>query len=207
MFGILIFGDSITFGKGESPRIGWVGRLKKDIEPQGFNHAIFNLGIPGNSSTDLLKRIEAEIKSRIDYKYPRDKFLIIIAIGTNDLRGIGSVGNVQTNPKNFKKNFERIISLAKKYTKSVVVIGLTPVDESITNPFEDTYFINENVVKYNEILKDVSSDERVLFIDLFSKINKLDYRKLLSDGIHPNKKGYEEMYKIISNTLIKNKLI
>jgi len=29
MFGILVFGDSISFGRGESPCIGWSGRLKK----------------------------------------------------------------------------------------------------------------------------------------------------------------------------------
>jgi lysophospholipase L1-like esterase len=32
MFGVLVFGDSIAWGRGELPNIGWVGRLKKEIE-------------------------------------------------------------------------------------------------------------------------------------------------------------------------------
>jgi hypothetical protein len=45
MKGILCFGDSITFGRGEMPSIGWVGRLKNYYEKQDFYNCVFNLGI------------------------------------------------------------------------------------------------------------------------------------------------------------------
>jgi len=207
MFGILSFGDSITLGRGESPNIGWAGRLKKDIETQGFHNCLFNLGIPGDTTTTLLKRIETEIKSRIRYNYSGDKYIIMIAIGINDSRGLGSLSTLETKPELFKKNISRLITISKKYTKKVVIVGLTPVNEDFTNPFENTYFSNDLIREYDEILRKSAQKNKNHYINLFNTISRLNYKKLLVDGIHPNKKGYEEIYKIIKKFLLKKKLI
>lgn len=207
MFGILVCGDSISFGRGESPNIGWAGRLKKDFGPKGFHNCLFDLGIPGDTSTTLLKRFENEVRSRIKYIYPGDKYIIIIAIGINDSRAIGNPNRLETKPEQFKKNILKLISIAKRYTKHILFIGLTPVNEDITNPFEDTYFINSRIKEYNGIIKDCSQKEKVKFLEVFSKLIKKDYKKMLVDGVHPNKKGYVEIHKIIKNFLIKNKMI
>ena len=65
MFGILVCGDSISLGRGESPNIGWVGRLKEYFESKDQYNSCFNLGISGDTSTDILTRFENEIKARI----------------------------------------------------------------------------------------------------------------------------------------------
>lgn len=205
MFGILVCGDSITHGRGEMPSIGWAGRLKNYFEKQGFNNCLFNLGVPGDTSGMLLKRFETEVKSRVKYLYPVDKFVIIIAVGNNDLECMGSPSNVKIKPVIFKKNIIKLIRTAKKYTKNVVVVGLTPVNEDITNPFEDRkYFTNKKVQDYDYILNESARQENVLFLDIFNRLVKMKYKKLLVDGIHPNSKGYEEMYKIIKKSLVKN---
>lgn len=80
MFGILCFGDSIIHGRGELPSIGWVGRLKLEFERKDFYNLVYNLGVPGDSSTTLLKRFEIEIKNRVLYKRESDKFVILIRI-------------------------------------------------------------------------------------------------------------------------------
>lgn len=201
MFGILVFGDSIASGRGESPNIGWAGRLKKYFEPRGFHNCLFNLSIPGDTSTDLLKRFETETKARVKYFYPKDKFIILIAVGLNDSRGINSPNKLQTKPDLFRNNIGKIIKIAKKYTKHIAVVGLTPVDEKLTNPFETTYLTNKRVKECNQILKESAKKEKVKFIELFSKIAKMNYQKLLVDGLHPNKKGYEEIYKIIVSSI------
>ena len=41
MHGILCFGDSITFGRGETPNIGWAGRLKKYFESKDFYNVLY----------------------------------------------------------------------------------------------------------------------------------------------------------------------
>ena len=207
MFGILVCGDSISFGRGESPCIGWSGRLKKYFEPQEFHNCVFNLGIPGDTTTTLLQRFETEIKFRIRYIRSGDKFIVMIAIGINDSRGLGSPNKLETQPAKFENNIAKLIQIAKKYTKNVVVVGLTPVDEDITNPFEDTYFTNTRIQEYDEILKNSARNNKIQYVNLFNTISKLDYKKLLVDGVHPNKRGYEEIYKIIKEFLIKKKLI
>ena len=207
MFGTLVCGDSISFGRGESPNIGWAGRLKKYFETQDFYNCLFNLGIPGDTTTTLIKRFETEIKARIKYNYPGDKFIVMIAIGINDSRGIGSPDKLETKPAKFESNILKLIKIAKKYTKHVVVVGLTPADKDITNPFEDTYFTNDQIKKYDEILKKSARTNKIHHINLFDPISKLNYKKLLTDGLHPNKKGYNEMYKVIKEFLVKKKLI
>ncbi len=199
MYGILVLGDSISYGRGEFLNLGWAGRLKKDFESKDQYNCLFNLGIPGDTSTTLLNRFETAIQSRIKYKYPEDKFIIMIAIGINDSRGIDSPTKHQTKKQEFKKNIEELIKIAKKYTKDVIILGLTPVDETITNPFEDTYFVNDIIEEYNKILKE-STENKAIFIDIFDELIKLNYQELLSDGLHPNKKGYEKIYQIIKNS-------
>ena len=60
MKGILCFGDSLTFGVGELPNKSWCGRLKDYFEIKENHNGVYNLGVPGHTSTDLLKRFNAE---------------------------------------------------------------------------------------------------------------------------------------------------
>jgi lysophospholipase L1-like esterase len=207
MFGILVFGDSISFGRGESPSIGWSGRLKNYFEVQEFHNCLYELGIPGDTTISLLQRFEIEIKSRINYIRQGDKFIVMIAIGINDSRGLGSPNNLEIPPRKFESNISKLIQIAKKYTKDIVIIGLTPVDETLTNPFENTYFTNNRIKEYDMLLKKTSLNNKIYYINLFNPISKLNYKKLLADGVHPNKKGYQEIYTIIKEDLIRKKLI
>ncbi|MGM5484950.1 MAG: SGNH/GDSL hydrolase family protein [Nanobdellota archaeon] len=73
MHAVLAFGDSITFGRGVVPSRGWTNSLKEYFESKDFYNVLYNLGIPGDSSTDLLKRFETEAKARIQYYFPDKK--------------------------------------------------------------------------------------------------------------------------------------
>ncbi|MFC1752648.1 SGNH/GDSL hydrolase family protein [Thermoproteota archaeon] len=207
MFGILVLGDSISFGRGESPNIGWAGRLKSHFEPKGFHNCLYNLGVPGDTSTMLLQRFEKEIRARVKYIHVGDKFLIMIAIGINDSLGWGSPDKVMTSPKRFRTNINKMLKISKKHTENVILVGLTPVNEDLTTPFEVAYLTNARIKEYDNIIKESATKGDALFIDLHSKMTKLPYKKLLADGLHPNKKGYEAMYRIIKEFLVKNKLI
>jgi len=207
MKGIVAFGDSITFGRGVVPSTGWAKRLKEHFESKNLHNALYNLGIPGDSSENLLNRFETEAKARIQYHFPDDKYIILIAIGTNDSRGLGSPENIQTSPEDYKNNVKEIVKLAKKHTKYIVLIGLSPVDESLM-PFEDTYFNNQTIEKFNNILQEIAKNNNLPYCDVYNKfIKQKDYSKLLFDGVHPNDEGYKVMYDIIKKFLIENKLI
>ena len=104
MKGILCFGDSITFGCGEVPNKGWCGRLKDYFEPKGSHHnGVYNLGVSGHTSTDLLNRFDVEANGRIRLDRPTDKFLILVAIGTNDSKWDGMQEDNQ--PRTTEKEF------------------------------------------------------------------------------------------------------
>ena len=195
MFAITIFGDSIVFGRGNAKDGGWVGRLKKEFEVKDYYNVVYNLGIPGDTSTNLLKRFDPECKPRIKFHRKGDRHILIIGIGINDSRLINNLP--ETNPKKFAENIQKLIQKAKKLTKEIVLIGLTPVNDEIARDYEGTFFSNERVKQYNDIIKSNCKKSDVLFIDVFKKIDQ----KYLDDGLHPNSKGYQKMYEIIKKLI------
>lgn len=206
MFAICVFGDSIVFGRGDNLNRGWVGRLRKYFESKDQYNAVYNLGIPGNSTTDLLDRLDIECKARLKQHHEGDRFVILIGIGINDSRFVDSPGNPQTEIDVFKKNILKIINIAKKYTNEIVFVGLTPVDEKLTNPYENTFFFNNRVKEFDQIIKNSCNEKGVLFLDMLEKID-MDHTKFLDDGLHPNAQGYEKMYEIVKDFLIQNQII
>jgi len=210
MKAILCFGDSITFGVGEMPTRGWGGRLKDYFEVKDQFHYVFNLGFPGHTSKDLLERIGAELKTRVCIKRDGDEFLVLFSIGTNDCRyqDAPANNNVRVKEEEFRDNVKKIISLIKKYPAKIIGLGIPPVNEKLTLPFEGEYFFtNERVKLFNDILKESCEHNDVLFLDIFENLIKGDYSKLLKDGLHPNSEGHEKIYQIVKEFLIKNKPI
>ncbi len=208
MRAILCVGDSITWGRGETPNIGWTGRLKHIVESADYYHAVYNLGVCGDTSADLLKRFKVECDARIQIHRPEDRFLILLAIGLNDSRRCGGPNSkgVYVTPKQFEKNITKILQIAKKYPAKVAVIGLTPIDEILTIPYENTVFRNERIAEFNIILKKCSSKNKVPFLDMFSIMQSVKYQKMLDDGLHLNSKGYDFMHKEVTTFIKKNKL-
>ena len=83
---ILIYGDSITYGAWDTEQGGWVARLRKFLdnkadEDEKYYYLVYNLGISGNNSTDILSRFEFEAKQRVREE---GETIIIFALGTND---------------------------------------------------------------------------------------------------------------------------
>lgn len=207
MFGIAVFGDSITFGRGDDGSRGWAGRLQSYFEGKGRGNAFYNLGIPGDTSGALLKRMDTECRARLTKLSKQDKFIIVVAIGLNDSRFLGQFGNPQTTAEQFRKNIKKISEIAKKYADKIVFVGLTPVDEELTSPYTDVYFLNKRVEEFNRILRENSDSNSFLFIDVYGKLSKKSLKGVLDDGLHPNAKGYELMYKIIKQKMIAQNLI
>ena len=201
MFGISVFGDSITFGRGDNLDGGWCGRLKKYFESKDFHNCLFNLGLCGDTTKNLLERFDAEAKARVKFIRDQDRQVIIFSIGINDSRLLGKDKIPETEIVNFENNIQTLIDKAKNYTKEIFFIGLTPVDESITLDYEETVFTNERVKQFNNKVNQLCKKNHIPFFDMFQEFSKLNYQRLLDDGLHPNSKGYEEMYKLIKNFL------
>jgi len=204
---ISIFGDSITFGACDGTNGGWCGRLKRYFEAKGNNHRIYNLGISGNTSREILERFDVEAKARLKFKREGDRNIIIFATGINDsfIRLEDNVSSVGIN--DFKINIQTLLDKAKTYTKEVVFISIIPVDDKLSLDWEGLNFTNERAQQYNTVIKDICEQNQILFFDIFEEFSKLNYKELLNDGLHPNSKGYEEMYELIKDFLVKNNII
>ncbi|MFT4309997.1 MAG: SGNH/GDSL hydrolase family protein [Candidatus Woesearchaeota archaeon] len=203
MKSIIVFGDSITKGRGAT--IGWCDRLKEHYESLDYYNCLYNLGIPGDNTKDVITRLDIEARARAQYHYDDDTHTIILAIGINDSRL--NNGIPETDVKEFRNNIRDIISITKKYTPNIAFIGLIPVDENITADYEGTSFSNERITEYDNIIKEECAKENIPYCNVYDDMILKDYTKLLGDGLHPNDKGHEIIYNIILEFLKANIIV
>ncbi|HVV66893.1 MAG TPA: GDSL-type esterase/lipase family protein [Candidatus Saccharimonadales bacterium] len=201
---ILAFGDSITDGAFDIEG-GWASRLQRFFmaentkkDPPKGEHFFYNLGISGNTTDDLLERIEVEAKAR-KVARPDKKSVFIFAIGTND----GSIqeGSDETRVplKKFQDNLNQLITFAKKYTDKILIVGLLPVVEEYTQP----EYTNERVRQFDETLKRVAEDSGAAFLELFKKMQQVPkWEQLFDDGLHPTTEGHAWMFQQVQPKLV-----
>jgi len=210
---ILIFGASFAWGSWDPEGGGWVERLKRFLmervtstdDPEDY---VYNLGIPGDTTTGLLSRFESEARARIK---PDRENIVIFEIGTNDSKYIDDK-TPETPLEKFRENLQLLISLGKKFARTIAFVGLTPIGESKSTPvyWNSRYFYrNSYIQSYDAIIKDVAGSESVFYIDIFDTFEKEDIRQLLDedDFLHPNPKGHEKIFEIVRDFLIKEQII
>ena len=81
---IVAFGTSFTNGKGVSRKDAWPAKLESNLNLQGVSVHVSNLGINGNTTRDLMRRVSTEI--------PEGTPIVIFeyAIGNDQRAGIAS---------------------------------------------------------------------------------------------------------------------
>jgi len=202
---LLVFGDSITYGAWDKEG-GWIQRLRKFLDENYGGYLVYNLGISGDNTNDLLKRVEFETEQRIKEE---KELIFVFAIGINDSQFIHTQNNLRTSPEKFKENIQKLINIAQKFSSKIVFVGLTPVDETKTTPIPwnpDISYKNEYIQKYNEIIRNICKENKIYFIEVFEKFKELNYKELLDDGLHPNSKGHQKIFEIVKDFLIENKI-
>ena len=195
MYKILSFGDSIIFGRGVAKSKSYISRLANFFDAvDRYGFLVFNLGVPGESSQELLERLEEECMVRLESTL-NSEVIILIAIGINDAKFVDNLNNFKTPIEIFSKNIDAIINLLRRYTKNILFVGLTPVNESQTNHGGASFFLNSNIKKYNDIIRDVCAEKNVYFVEIFNKWISDNYLNLLAeDGIHLNEFGHRKIF-------------
>lgn len=203
---VLVFGDSIVYGAWDREG-GWVQRLRKFFDENREDYLIYNLGISGNTTDDLLKRFEFETEQRLKEE---KETIFIFAIGMNDSQFVNSEKKLRVSPEKFKENIRKLIALAQKFSSKIIFVGLTPVDERKTTPISwntDKSYKNEYIQKYNKMIKTVCEENKIYFIEIFGKLKEMNYQELLHDGLHPNSKGHQRIYKFVKEFLVKSGVV
>ena len=197
MRNFLIFGDSITYGHGDS-KGGWVARFKEEAWDKTF---VYNLGISGDTTAEVLSRLEFEARQRVD---PGEEAILVFAVGLNDSIFLNDRGISRTSIDQFIKNLHEIYARAKNISPHILFVGLTPVDDTKTNPVPwapNKVYKNEYIAKYDQALKSFCREFSIPFVDVFSVWREKNYIGWLYDGVHPNKEGYDKLLQLISPRL------
>lgn len=190
---IVIFGDSITYGKWDNSG-GWAARLRSYIDEKcnigmGGNVQVYNLGIPGDVTLKMLDRVKKELLPRIDVN---DNTVVLLAIGINDSNPNNWMTGKQTEEKEFKTAILEMLEITKKANAKVALIGLTPVNEK--NLKDGSGFTNDLVERYDNYLLEVAKDQSIPFLKLRSLLDNEEFRNTLMDGVHPDFIGHKMMF-------------
>ena len=147
---ICVFGASITWGAFDSEKGGWVNRLKLINFTQGGGYIdIYNLGISGDTTNELLERIDTEL-------FAINSGVIIFSIGANDSSYLKSKNDNYVDLEKFKENLDKLYKKSKKFTKEIIFVGLTKIDEQKLNPIpwdNDIRYTDKNIKVYNLAIK------------------------------------------------------
>lgn len=211
---ILIFGDSITQGFWDEEG-GWADRLKKELMKKGGDNddnyfSVFNLGISGDTSKEVLGRFESETKQRLGELEADEKVIFIVAIGSNDSTYNNILKSNIISKEDFKLNISNIIKLSKSFNGEIIFLDCLPVDESLVSPIPwlpDYSYKNKDIKEYNSIIGEICKKEKVKLIKLHEAFSNVGHEDLLQDGAHPNSKGHELIFTLVRDYLAKEKII
>jgi len=192
---VLVFGASIVHGSSDEQG-GWVQRLSKFLER---DCSVYNLGISGNTSEDILKRFKSEAKIRI---FNQQNVILLFSFGLNDSQYLNDKQRMRISSQRFKKNLVKLFKMAKGFSNKIFFIGLTPINDSNLDPipwFNSASYKSKYVEKYNGIIKKVCEDKNVVFVDIKDELDKLGYKTTLIDGVHPNAQGHQMIFEAVKN--------
>ncbi len=197
---ILVFGDSIVYGSWDSQG-GWVERLKKvahakTLQSQGEQKTqVLNLGIGGDTSTKILKRLDAEITARFSPSWP---FAFVFSFGANDERTIQ--GKPETSLEEFKQNAQAIIDIAKKHSQAILFVAAPPLSQPEVM-FKGVEYSDERIVEYQDALQEIVEAAGIKFVDVREALEAAEDNIFSYDGLHPNDLGHQIIAEVVGPEL------
>ncbi len=184
-----VWGDSITHGSCDEEALGWVGRIRKALPTDDYNH-IYNFGICGDTSDDLVERFDVELTAIHPEK-------VIFAVGINDSKFPNGSDTHLVSLEKYQQNLRQLIEKTKAHTEAITIVGATRVDDEWRSA-RGSRFMNEEIAKFNEVMKVVAAEHNLDYIDVFET---LDPATDLADGLHPNAQGYQKLFEVIKVNL------
>jgi acyl-CoA thioesterase I len=194
---ICIFGASSTWGAWDPEKGGWVNRLRLYLESQDSYFELYNLGVSGDTTNEILKRFDVEAEAR-------KPDILIFSIGDNDAVYIKSQDKHLVPLQKYEENVQILIDKSKKFTDKIFLLGSKGVDESKTTPIpweKDYSYKNEDLMAYNKKTKEIAEKNGIHFLDFFGSLNNEDF----DDGLHPNSKGHQKLF-LKTKELLSNEL-
>ena len=138
-----------------------------------------NLGISGNTTTQMLDRFSRDISTH-EYK------AVIILGGTNDVRILSRP--IQEEVSIASSNIEQMAALAEKQNLTVVLCGIPPIRGQ-----------NARVETLNTAIAGLAEKHQYKYVDYYTPM--VGHPEYFRDGEHPNNQGYFVMLATLEKVL------
>jgi acyl-CoA thioesterase I len=163
---LVVLGDSLTAGLGLPPGQAFPDRLQAALRAKGWDVAVLNAGVSGDTAADGL--------ARYDWAVPADADALIVELGANDmLRGL--------KPANTKAALAAILAKAKAAHVPTLIAGM----RAAPNLGADYDHAFDAI--YPAVAKAYDDALYPFFLDGVAGDPKLNQ----PDGMHPTAQGVE----------------
>lgn len=182
---ICYIGDSFVRGIGDPQNLGWCGRVYYN---DALNISYYNLGVGGDTSTNILKRWERQAKSRFAHDANNR---VVFSFGVNDIVIQNTKQRVSSTQS--EENLYQILSYAKTIYKDILMIGPPPIDDQEANV---------RIKKLDMLFSAICAQQNIPYLTIFEKLNQepIWHQEVSSnDGAHPRAKGYTLFADIITS--------
>jgi lysophospholipase L1-like esterase len=176
------------------PRVVFIGDSITEnwalADPAFFAGDIVNRGISGQTTAQMLIRFRADVIAL------RPKVVHILG-GTNDVAG--NTGPM--SPQDFKNQIMSMVDIAHGNGVAVILGAIPP---AANLPWSPQVKPTPIITSLNGWLRDYATNRNLGFIDYYSSLagRSGELRgDLGNDGVHPNRKGYEVMRRLVAAKL------
>jgi len=208
---IACIGNSITAGarltqplKESYPAV-LSSMLKQD---QYLNYEVKNFGIGGAT---ILKFGTPNLWPLLDSLQNFKPDIVLIKAGTNE-----TVGKPRLNWEHiseFEKDYSDYISLIRKINPECRIVICSPLDMVIQTDglsavrIADLSGRRPRIWELRKRIKRIARSEQVSFLDLTKPFEGKANLMTISDGVHPNRDGYQYLASLVFDYLVKNKIV
>lgn len=175
---VLVFGDSISagFGLGDVAD-GWVGLLRAKLKGAGYDYAVVNASISGETTAGGLARLPRALALH----HPA---VVVIELGGND--GLRALPVAQ-----MRANLGRMVDLARAAGARVMLAGIR-----IPPNYGPEY-----AAQFFATFASVAQEKKVALVPFLLDGIALDPKLMQADGIHPNELGQPRLLENVWPTL------
>ena len=188
---IACLGDSIVHGGCDGAAGGWVQRLRLHVWGVGQGDHIFNLGIGGDTSRDILGRLRDDLRSRLGHVDH-----VLISCGTNDILH----GKKATSEAEYADNLQAMAAQIREFGKQGMMCTMTPWNPASPDISPAQW---ARRTRTNDLVRALCASTGFRCIDLAEAFHPDD----LVDSVHPGPAGHAAICQVVVDRFLAEGLL
>lgn len=203
MASIYTYGDSITFGIGDTIGGGWATRIRNTMINRGHEKSskrrpmVFNQARFAMTLSDMVDLQVSDFEHRPAQERGRMIALTMTGYGDSLIESGNALPNI--SPDALKEHLTRITDIATYSGRILtpVFVELPPMDLSRPHPNNPGRPCEQRMTEYQKIIQEHAYETGTLFIETVPTLEKLPDDPISQDGIHPSVAGHIALHDIV----------